>query len=52
MSYGGSSLIIMCVATALMLRVYHEATEPEEGEVMLPKERRQTAHMQAAEEGV
>ena len=28
MSYGGSSLIIMCVATALMLRVYHEATEP------------------------
>ena len=30
MSYGGSSLIIMCVATALILRVYHEATAPEE----------------------
>jgi len=29
MSYGGSSLIIMCVATAMMLRVYHEATAPE-----------------------
>lgn len=29
MSYGGSSLIIMCVATALMLRVYHEATAPD-----------------------
>ncbi|OYY73453.1 MAG: putative lipid II flippase FtsW [Gammaproteobacteria bacterium 28-57-27] len=32
MSYGGSSLIIMCVATALMLRVYHEATAVEDGE--------------------
>jgi len=29
MSYGGSSLIMMCVATAMMLRVYHEATAPE-----------------------
>jgi cell division protein FtsW len=29
MSYGGSSLIIMCVATALILRVYHEATAAE-----------------------
>ncbi|MEW5838660.1 MAG: putative lipid II flippase FtsW [Pseudomonadota bacterium] len=30
MSYGGSSLIIMCIATALMLRVYHEATAAED----------------------
>ena len=30
MSYGGSSLIIMCVATAMMLRVYHDATAPED----------------------
>lgn len=29
MSYGGSSLIMMCVATALILRVYHEATAAE-----------------------
>ncbi|MFZ5580702.1 MAG: putative lipid II flippase FtsW [Pseudomonadota bacterium] len=28
MSYGGSSLVMMCVATALLLRVYHEATDP------------------------
>ncbi|MGK0674300.1 MAG: putative lipid II flippase FtsW [Halothiobacillaceae bacterium] len=27
-SYGGSSLVMMCVATALLLRVYHEATDP------------------------
>ncbi|MDM7463575.1 MAG: FtsW/RodA/SpoVE family cell cycle protein, partial [Tepidimonas taiwanensis] len=28
LSYGGSSLVMMCVATALRLRVYHEATDP------------------------
>lgn len=28
MSYGGSSLLVMCVATALLMRVYHEATDP------------------------
>lgn len=27
-SYGGSSLVMMCIATALLLRVYHEATDP------------------------
>lgn len=27
MSYGGGSMIIMCVATALLFRVYNEATE-------------------------
>ncbi|TQV64823.1 MAG: putative lipid II flippase FtsW [Halothiobacillaceae bacterium] len=27
-SYGGSSLVMMCVATALLMRVYHEATDP------------------------
>ncbi len=27
-SYGGSSLLMMCIATALLLRVYHEATDP------------------------
>jgi len=47
MSYGGSSLIMMCVATALMLRVYHEATAPEGNVHKVPAP---TARL--AEEGV
>jgi cell division protein FtsW len=38
MSYGGSSLVVALVWAAIVLRVYHEATQPARGAAATPRE--------------